>query len=1123
VIPRLGVAYPLAEEVGVEGGFVAGTENVTVLFTDLVSSTELSSSLSPEAADEVRRTHFAVLREAISAAGGTEVKTTGDGLMVAFDATAPALSCAVAMQQGIERHNRRSSVPLAIRIGISTGDVTVEGGDYFGETVVEAARLCATTEGGQVLAAEGVKILARRSGHRFAGERELELKGFPEPVVAWEVVWEPAGPEGTDAARMPLPPRLPPAPGIGLVGRKVELDRLTEALKAVAAGEPARIVLVSGEAGVGKSTLTASVARDAHRDGAVVLYGRCDEDLAIPHRPFVEALGHYLVHAEAAELSTLGDERLSALATLVPELRTRLPDLGPTATSDPDAGRWMLYGAGVGLLDLASVDSPVVLVLDDLHWADRPTLQLLRHMVGNLSGRVLVLGIYRDVDLSASHPLTDTLAALTREPSATRLPVSGLDDEEVVSFVEAAAGQTLGQAGVEFAHALYQETDGNPFFVGEMLRHLVETRSVVHDASGRWMPSRELEEAGLPDSVRQVIGARVGRLGDEAAKVLGAASVLGQEFDVDLVGSVMGLAEDPILDVLEAAVSSALVADVRGTSGRFRFTHALIQHTLYEDLGGARRSRLHRSAAEALEERLGQNRDARAGELARHWLAATRPEDASKAVTYARLAGEGALGSLAPAEAIRWFTTALTTLAQAPDDGEQCRCLVGLGEAQRQLGDATYGATLLQAARMAHGRGDVDTLVKAVLANHRGAFSAGGAGMIDAKRIAALETALEVLPATDSSSRARVLALLALERSWDGDYPSRRAIADQALAMARRLGDAATLLDVLLRRCFAVQTPDNVEELLAESIEAGRLAANTDDQIGQFWSACVQATLAVQLGHLDQVTRCTASMEWIAAAVGQPLLGWTAALHLGWSSLLAGDLVGAEGLAGELLRLGTELGDPDALTASGGLLLSLRWQQGRSEEVLDMILQLAADTPTLPLLRACAAWFLVEARRNQEASTMLADEVSSEFSAPDDYLLPGDLSIWARVAYHLGERPAAEALYDRLSRWPHLVTFVGASVLGTVAQALGVLAAVLGRYDDAESHFTQALALGEKVKAPFLIAEAKLDLGRMLLNRRAEGDMRRAEQMLTSARDTAQSYGFAALEQRAVETLTALS
>ena len=763
---------------------MAATENVTVLFTDLVGSTELSSSLSPQAADEVRRAHFTTLREVIAATGGTEVKSLGDGLMVGFGATVSALACAVTMHQAVDRHNRTADVPLMIRIGISAGDVTVEDSDYFGDPVVEAARLCAAAQGGQILATDVVKLLARRSGYNFATERELELKGLPEPVVAWEVLWESID-EG-ESAGIPLPPRLPPVPQIGVVGRRPEQERLAETLKAVASGEPPQVVLVGGEAGVGKSTLTSAWARDAHAQGAVVLYGRCDEDLVVPYRPFVEVLTHYLAHAEDAVISELGDDHLGVLVRLVPALHTRRPDLEATRSSDPDAERWMLYGAVVALIERASRLAPVVLLLDDLHWADRPTLQLLRHCSTTLVGRVVLLGTYRDAELSSSHPLTETLAVLTREPSVTRMALSGLDDDEVVFFVEAAAGQTLDGAAVELAHALYQETDGNPFFVGEVLRHLVETRAIVQDDNGRWIPAQVLSAAGLPESVRQVIGTRVARLGDEATRVLSAASVLGQEFDVALLCAVVGSGEDPVLDVLELAGSAALTAEVRAGPGRFRFTHALIQHTLYDDLGTTRRARLHRAAAEALEASVGGGPGARAGELARHWLAATAPTESSKAVTYARLAGEGALGSLAPAEAIRWYEEALGALAHAPDDTERARCLAGLGEAQRQAGDGACRETLLQAALLAQRIGQVDTLVQAALANNRGFQS--GAGFVDAERVAVLAAALDAIGTADSPGRCRLLRCWRWSATYDGDYLGRRALCDEALRIRPPVG-----------------------------------------------------------------------------------------------------------------------------------------------------------------------------------------------------------------------------------------------------------------------------------------------------------------------------------------------
>jgi len=1099
---------------------MAATENVTVLFTDLVGSTELSSSLSPEAADEVRRDHFALLRDAISATGGTEVKNLGDGLMVGFEAIAASLSCAVAMQQGIDRHNRRSPVLLSVRIGISTGDVTVEDGDYFGDPVVEASRLCAVAQGGQILTTDVVKALARRSGHSFTIERELELKGLPDPVVAWEVVWERAE-EEPNASRIPLPPRLPQVPGIGVVGRKVELERLTEALKAVITGESARVVLISGEAGLGKSTLAATVARDAHQDDAVVLYGRCDEDLAVPHQPFVEALGYYVGRANDESILELGDEHLGALLRLFPELHKRRPELEAASSSDPDADRWLLYSAILALLEHASRRATVVMILDDLHWADRPTLQLLRHVASHRPGHVLILGTYRETDLSAPHPLTETLAALTREPSVTRMSLSGLEDDEVVSFVEAAAGQTLEEAGIGLAHALYQETDGNPFFMFEVLRHLVETRSIIQDETGRWIPTQELADAGLPDSVRQVIGARVARLGEEAGRVLSAASVLGQEFEVDLVASVVGSDEDSVLDVLESAASAALVGEVRATRGRYRFLHALIQHTLYDDLGPNRRARFHRAAAEALEARIGDDPGARAAELARHWLAATKPAESSKAVVYARKAGENALASLAPAEAIHWFNEALGALNHAPDDHERAQCLVGLGEAQRQVGEPAFRETLLEAAHLAQALRQADTLVRAGLANNRGWQSA--AGVVDTERVEVLNAALDAVGQLDSPSRARLLALLALERVWDGDYRARRLVADDALAMARRIGDPATLLDVLNRRLQAIWSPETVEEQLTNSVEGAALADQLGDVVGTFWVTFFRSDAAVQMGDISEVRRCHDLLTRIANDVGQPILKWSATFQSAWSTLLSGDLARAEELANEAFQIGNDTGQPDALAIYGVQLHGIRWCQGRLGEMVDVLRQIVDDNPGIPSWKSGLGLALLETGQVDKSRAMLQREIASGFSQPDDYLKVLTLQSWARISSRLADQAAAQVLYRHLAPWTNLLPFTGATSNGAVAGELATLATVLGRYDDAETHFTHALELHERLQAPFYVALTKLEWGGMLLARRAGDDLAHAEEMLTSARDSAQGYGFAAVERRAGEALATLN
>ena len=243
---------------------MGGTESVTVLFTDLVGSTELASALTPEAGDELRRAHFSLLRQAIAASGGTEVKNLGDGLMVVFPAASAALSCAVAMQQAVDRDNRSAARPVGLRVGLSAGEATREADDYFGDPVIEAARLCARAEGGQILAADLVRADAgRRSPHAFSSLGELELKGLPEPIQTLEIGWEALG-EDIDAATsvVPLPSRLEVGPVTGVVAREVEAALLNDAFKRVAAGEGHEVVLVSGDAGLGKTTLVAEAARE---------------------------------------------------------------------------------------------------------------------------------------------------------------------------------------------------------------------------------------------------------------------------------------------------------------------------------------------------------------------------------------------------------------------------------------------------------------------------------------------------------------------------------------------------------------------------------------------------------------------------------------------------------------------------------------------------------------------------------------------------------------------------------------------------------------------------------------------------------------------------------------------
>ncbi len=506
----------------------AGRSTAIVLFTDLVGSTELRSRLGERAAEELRRKHDRLLGEAVEANSGRVVKGLGDGIMATFTSASDGVCAAVAIQRTIDRFNRAGKSPclLAVRVGLSAGDVRFDEGDVHGVAVIEAARLCDHAEGGVILAADVVRVLAASEEHRYVSVGPLELKGLPNHVPAVRCEWE-----RVSAASIPLPAALARAGVFSFVGRQAEFEVLVRSWKEAVAGER-RVVLLGGEAGIGKTRLSAEIARAVHEDGALVLYGRCDEELGVPYQPFVEALHAYVGAGPADDLAvavgTLGGE----LARLLPSLRDRLPDLPAPLETEPTTARYRLLEAVRDVISGMSAFYPVLLVLDDLHWATGPTLVLLRHLLGvGASTRLLVVGTYRDTELVPGDLLSGTLAELWRESGVQRVSLSGLNQDDVVRLVEGAAGHQLDPDDVAFASVVHAETEGNPFFVAEILRHLAETGDLVQHA-GRWKTARPLNELGIPQSVREVIGQRLARLRQPTKELLALAAIIGREFDV---------------------------------------------------------------------------------------------------------------------------------------------------------------------------------------------------------------------------------------------------------------------------------------------------------------------------------------------------------------------------------------------------------------------------------------------------------------------------------------------------------------------------------------------------------------------------------------------------------------
>jgi len=503
---------------------------LTVLFTDAVASTEALGRLGDERFGVVQQEHLDLLRGSVGACGGREVKSLGDGLMVAFSGAADALACAVAMQQAIEAARRGGEEGLPLRVGVSSGDVSVaDDGDVTGTAVVEAARLCAAANGGQILVGELVRGLAgSRGGHAFTPLGPVVLKGLAEPVSVAEVGWAPVA-EGGAVAPVPLPPRLAFESSWEFVGRSGEVQRI-DALWQDAVGGARRVALLGGEPGEGKTRLSREVAVRAHEQGALVLFGRVDEDLAVAYQPFAEALGHYLASVDEPTRERVLRLRGGVLARLVPELVEEQPPGQVEA--------WAIYEGLVDWLAGEAAQRPVVLVLDDIHWAAKATLGALMHLVrSERLGRILVVGTYRDTELARTHPLAEALADLRREEGVERLAIRGLDAEGVGAFVQAARGDTLDDGGRELADLLVEQTQGNPFFVGQVLRHLAES-GAVEQVDGRWVRTEAAEEFVVPEGVREVVGRRISRLSSLAGELLTVAAVAGPQFDTAIVAQV---------------------------------------------------------------------------------------------------------------------------------------------------------------------------------------------------------------------------------------------------------------------------------------------------------------------------------------------------------------------------------------------------------------------------------------------------------------------------------------------------------------------------------------------------------------------------------------------------------
>lgn len=1078
----------------------------TVLFTDVVASTELRVRLGEALAEDLRRQHGRLLGTAVEGNRGRVIKGLGDGIMATFASAADAVAAAVAIQVGVDRHNRSAVVTarLGVRVGLSAGDVTFEAGDCFGAPVVEAARICAAARSGQILASQVVRLLTRSQEPCFVPVGSLELKGLPEPVPVLEVDWaaQPASP-------VPLPVPLERRGGAHFVGRTQEREQLMRAWRE-ATGGVLRIELVGGEPGIGKTRPVSEVARVVHDEAGVVLYGRCDEEPGVPYQPIAEALRDYARECPAEDLRTqlgfLGGELRRVLPGL-PDIVRGLPD---PVRAEAETERYRLLEAVREFLHGIAATAPVLLVLDDLHWAARPDLALLRHLLRSTERvRLLIVGTYRDTDLGPGHPLGELLADLRRQPEADRLTLEGLSETELVTFIEAAAGQTLDEQGIEFARAVHTETEGNPFFVTEVLSHLAETGWVVR-REGTWIASRPLREFGIPEGVREVVARRLDRLSPDTVHVLAVAAVIGRVFDLGLLAEAAELSRDAVLDSLEQGEQARLVAAVGGRVDRYSFAHSLVRSTLYDGLPTPRRCRIHRRIGVALEG--GPDADARVAELARHFGEAAGLGEVPRAVEYARRAGDRARASLAFEDAAAHYQRALSALelAESPDAELRCDLQVALGDALHRTGDIRHRGVLDDAARGARALGDARRLADVAVSLHVMGYPSSY-GRMRRGVVALLEESLDGLGEQDAGLRARVLAVLASELHLDSNHERRWAIAREALTTARRVNDPVSLAWALDSHLWTTRGSENLEERLAVARELLSLGEEADDLDVEFLARSHLQWDLNELGDVDGASGHLEAMDLLAERLRYPLAAWRAAVRRVGQVLLAGQLADAERLALRAREIGRKGGVPRTLVgvALNASLFGVRYEQGRLAELEDMVAAPLTDAlPGFPMWRPLLALLYCETDRLVDAQPHFEWFAARKFAnVPRDFAWLASMVALARAAASLGEAASAECLERLLLPHSARCAFVGTWNLGPVGSALGLLAATSGRSDGADRHFAVGLILGQRMRAPTAVARTRVDWAGALRSRVAPEDRRRSSELAGEALEAALELG----------------
>jgi tetratricopeptide (TPR) repeat protein len=895
------------------------------------------------------------------------------------------------------------------------------------------------------------------------------------------------------------------------VGRARQLELLREAFGAARAGH-GRVVMLAGEPGIGKTCLCEQIAEHARRHDATVRWGHCYEGEGAPaFWPWIQILRACATELRRDVLVQLLGAAAAPLAPFLPALATLPPPAPSRPVAESPESRFQLFDAVLRLLQHIADQAPLVLVFDDLQGADASSLLLLQFIARTLQeSRLLVVGTYRDLPLPPDHPLAETLGELARIAGREQVTLGGLSSPEVEEYVRRATGLVPSAALVD---ALHRYTEGNPFFLSEFIAALRAERRLDAGALA------DVSALTIPASVRAVIERRLAPLSQGCREVLQRAAVLGREFR----GGIVEVLHPAAFAGIQEATAARILQSEPRARGYYRFAHALIRETLYDDLSGALRRDLHHRVGEAMEQR--PEAPELVAELAHHFLAAG---DTHKAVTYAQQAGDRALQLLAYEEAARLYQLGLDALRHTGADGDtdlrRCTLLVALGEAQRAADDVEHcKQTMLEAAGLARTLGARELLARAALGY--GTKSAWGEeGTCDEALIRLLDDALNAWGHEDSGVHARLQARSAMALYFSPTGDRRIRLARQALEMARRVGEPNALAHALNALHITTWAPDNLEERLALATELVHCAEQSGERDltfqGHIWTLLAYTERADRAHLENEIAVC----RQLADQLREPFCAWMVSVYSCTCRLMEGDFAAAERLANEGLAIGERViaGAAQVFGVQMMMLHRTRGQLDALEPMAPMFAALAAQYPAVPAFLTSAAALHANLEHPAEAHAAFECLAKDDFaSLPFNQTWLMSVTDLTEACVFLRDTRRAATLYNLLNpfRTHAVVGGGGLAYAGPVTHYLGMLAAVLSRWEDAEQCFEAALAINLQMRARPWLAKTQYEYAALLRARGRLEDHGRAARLATDALATARELQMPSVANKAAALL----